>query len=129
MSRTLARDCGFKLVFQNMFSREFVIDDFFSDVDLSQEEKDYSLAIFNAVKDNLEVLDNKLQDNLTKSLKLKDIYTLDHAILLVAMAQIDILHEDKGIAINEAVKLAKKYSSDKSPSFINGVLSSIYNKN
>lgn len=32
-----------------------------------------------------------------------------------------------GVAINEAVELAKKYSSDTSPAFINGVLAKIVN--
>ncbi len=32
-----------------------------------------------------------------------------------------------GVAINEAVELAKKYSSDTSPAFINGVLAKVAN--
>lgn len=32
---------------------------------------------------------------------------------------------DKAIAINEAVELTKKYAEDKSPAFVNGVLSKI----
>ena len=108
MSRTIARDCGFKLVFQEMFSTDFVVDNFFDDVELSAEEKDYALSILSAVKQNKTAIDEKLQAGLKKPFSLKDIYTLDHAILLVAMAQIDYLNEEKGIAINEAVKLAKK---------------------
>jgi len=38
------------------------------------------------------------------------------------------MNESVGLAINEAVELAKKYSTDNSPKFVNGVLSSIYNK-
>ena len=30
-----------------------------------------------------------------------------------------------GVAINEAVELAKKYSSDEGPSFVNGVLAKV----
>ncbi len=128
MSRTLARECGFKLVFEYLFNKEFIVEDVYEDVDLSEEEKAYSLQIFNAVKDNLTSLENKLVSFLNKPMTLKDLYSLDLAIVLVAMAQIDILKEDVGIAINEAVRCAKKFSSDKSPSFVNGLLSSIFNK-
>lgn len=129
MSRTIARECGFKLVFEYLFNKEFEIKDVYEEVNLSEEEKEYSLQIFNAVKDNLANLENKLVSFLNKPMTLKDLYSLDLAIVLVAMAQIDILKEDIGISINEAVRCAKKYSSDKSPSFVNGLLSSIYNKN
>ena len=64
-----------------------------------------------------------------KGLTLNSIYKLDYAILLVAIASIDYLEESISLAINEAVELAKKYSTDKSPSFVNGVLSSIYKNN
>ena len=50
-------------------------------------------------------------------------------LILVCVAEIDYLDEEIGVCINEAVRLAKKYSTDRSPSFINGVLSSIYKKN
>ncbi len=127
MSRTGARDVGFKLVFQYLFSKDFDLEDFLKECEIDDSEKEYSLSVLNAVKNNIDVLNEKLNNSLKNDLKLNDLYTLDHAILLVSMAQIDYLQEPKGIVINEAVRTAKKYSTDRSPSFINGVLSSIYN--
>ncbi len=124
MSRSRARDCGFKLVFEYLFSKDFVVDEDFEP--LNEEEKAYSLSLFNAVKDNFDSLEKKFGDALRIPMTIKDIYMVDHAIILCAMAQIDFLNEEMGLVINEAVRLAKKYSSDKSPSFVNGVLSSIY---
>ena len=124
MSRSRARDCGFKLVFEYLFSKDFVVDEDFEP--LNEEEKAYSLSLFNAVKDNFDSLEKKFGDALRIPMTIKDIYMIDHAIILCAMAQIDFLNEEMGLVINEAVRLAKKYSSDKSPSFVNGVLSSIY---
>ncbi len=126
MSSTLARDCAFKLVFQEMFSDDFLLDDFFDENKSTQDDEQYALKVLETVKQNKSALDNKLQDGLAKGLLLKDLYTLDHAILIMAMAQIDYLGEDKPLVINEAVRLSKKYSTDKSPSFINGVLSSLF---
>ena len=98
----------------------------FTEYDLTDEEKEFSLSIFSAVKNNYEELEIKVNSNLKNNLKVKDIYKLDYAILLVAIATIDYLSESISLAINEAVVMAKKYSTDKSPSFVNGVLSSIY---
>lgn len=98
----------------------------FSEYELTDEEKEFSLSIFSAVKNNYDELEKKVNSNLKNNLKIKDIYKLDYAILLVAIATIDYLSESVSLAINEAVVMAKKYSTDKSPSFVNGVLSSIY---
>ena len=127
MSRTLGRDCGFKLVFQFLFSQNFAINDYLNDCEFSEEEKDFALTIYKSVETNLDSLNTKLLSNLKNDLKLTDLYSLDYAILLITMAQIDYLNIPKDISINEAVRLAKKYSTDKSSSFVNGVLSSIYN--
>lgn len=128
MSRSGARDYGFKLVFEYLFSQDFIIEDELEEESLEGEEKDYALSILNLLKENFNEVENKLSSFLRKPLTIKDIYTLDHAILLTSIIQIDYLKEEKGLVINEAVRLAKKYSTDKSPSFINGILSSIYNK-
>ena len=128
MSRSGARDYGFKLVFEYLFSQDFIIEDELEKESLEGEEKDYALSILNFLKENFNEVENKLSSFLRKPLTIKDIYTLDHAILLTSIIQIDYMKEDKALVINEAVRLAKKYSTDKSPSFINGILSSIYNK-
>ncbi len=126
MSRILARDCGFKMVYQYLFNEQSEVEKLFDEYQLTDEEKEFSLSVFSAVKNNFEELNNKLSANLKNNLKLKDIYKLDCAILLVAVASIDYLEQSISLSINEAVEMAKKYSTDKSPSFVNGVLSSIY---
>ena len=51
---------------------------------------------------------------------------LDIAILEVAIAEINYLPEIPfDVTVNEAVDLTKKYSTEKSPSFVNGILVSI----
>lgn len=128
MRKILARESGFKLVFQNLFSERSLVDELLEEFSLTEEERAYSLSILNCVLKNKETIENNLQKNLKNNLKLSDIFKLDLAILFCAMAEIDYLNEDKPLVINEAVKIAKKYSTDKSSKFVNGVLSSIYNK-
>jgi len=126
MGRIIARDCGFKMVFEYLFDKEALNDIVFEDVELNEEEKKFSSDILLSVKNNLSEIENKIAKNLKNDLKIKDLYKLDYAILLVSVACIDYLKEPLSLVINEGVELAKKYSTDKSPSFVNGVLSSIY---
>ena len=47
---------------------------------------------------------------------------------LIRLAVYEIQYDEDipaGVAINEAVELAKKYGADSSPAFINGVLAKI----
>ena len=51
---------------------------------------------------------------------------VDLAILRLAVYEIKYSEETpNSVAVNEAVELAKKYSSDEAPGFINGILGKI----
>jgi len=128
MSRSDARVCGFLLTFEYLFNKEFDENLIFEEQPLTDEEKIFSFGIFHNVKSHFDEIENKIESNLTKSLKIKDLCAVDHAILMIAVVQLDFLAEPKGLVINEAVRIAKKYSTDKSPAFVNAVLSSIYGK-
>ena len=161
MSRTDARECGFKMIYESFFNNEIDVERFFDEtiiddeyspktvqplkdnpeeidsgflIDsenaaekyLTEDEEAFAKSIFKIYEDNKTEIENKLQDNLKKGLKISDIYMLDRAIIYAALVQIDKLQEPAGLVINEAVRMAKKYSTDNSPKFINGVLASIY---
>ena len=51
---------------------------------------------------------------------------IDRSILRIAYYEIVSAQTPPKVAINEAVELAKEYSTEKSPLFINGVLDKIY---
>jgi N utilization substance protein B len=56
----------------------------------------------------------------------KRIYPADRSILLIALAEILYMNDipDK-VSVNEAANIASKYSSEKSASFITGILSAV----
>ena len=126
MSRNLARDCAFKMTFQYLFNKDFEIKKVFEEFDLSEEEKDFSLTFFDAVKANYDTICQKISSSLKNNIKITDLYKLDFAILLFTVCSIDYMQDSLALAINQAVELAKKYSTDNSPKFVNGVLSTIY---
>ena len=59
--------------------------------------------------------------------ELDRIYKIDLAILVLAVYELKFASNEvqPSIVINEAVELSKKYSTDKSYSFINGVLAKV----
>ena len=74
---------------------------------------------------HLEDIDNKISTHCEG-------WTIDRIakaeLTIIRLAIYEIFYDeavDKAVAINEAVELAKKYASDKSPAFVHGVLSKI----
>lgn len=89
-----------------------LFDEFFFDEILE------SLAAFS---DNF---DCQLAPFLTRPLKQLDL--VEHAILLVAAYELNHGATPPKVAINEAIIIAKKFASDDSHKFVNGVLDSLY---
>lgn len=140
MGRIIARETGFKLIYEYLFNKEAEVAAFFkagnieleneentvvidenNNLVVSDEEKEYAINVYNAVVNNYDELINILGVNI-KGFNIDRVYKLDLAILLMAVAEIKFLEQDVALIINESVEIAKKYSTDKSPSFINGVL-------
>ena len=57
------------------------------------------------------------------------IYTADKAILLIALAEIKFFDDiPPVVSVSEAAALARKFSTEKSADFVNGVLGGIINE-
>lgn len=129
MSRILARENCFKLMFEYEFLKErneLSLFNLTGTADLTEEEKELVKLEYEGLIEH----NNKIEDIISKYLKgytLSRIYKVDLAILKIAVYE--MLFSDhqtpSKVIINEAVELAKKYSTEKSYSFVNGVLASI----
>ena len=127
MSRIETREAVVFFIYQYEFRSENIEDQIKIYVDNNQdleEDIEYFRSTVTGIIDNREALD----ESITKYLKnwtLDRIPKLDKAILETAIYEISYNDDiPTGVAINEAVKLAKKYGTDDSYSYINGVLSS-----
>ncbi len=77
---------------------------------------------------NRKRIESLLQDSL-ENWDLKRLALLDRTILELGLAELlGVPDTPPQVAINEAVELAKIYSSEKSPGFVNGVLDAIRKK-
>jgi len=91
--------------------------------------KPHELEYINKVISTIIESNDKIKAIVEKNVEgfeLKRIYTVDLCILYLAIYELVINAVlPKAIAIDEAVELSKKYSTKKSPKFINGILAKI----
>ncbi|MHB9028533.1 MAG: transcription antitermination factor NusB, partial [Candidatus Latescibacterota bacterium] len=89
------------------------------------EDREYAQALARRIEKKRDDFNNIIRPVL-KNWDLARIPRIDRIILWIAIAemqyQIDV---PAVVSVNEAVELARKYSSEKSPKFINGVLDTI----
>lgn len=127
MSRRSARKNAFFLLFQMDFNEaaeyEQVKEIFFAEKDAPVEEgeKAFILSEVEGTQEHLEEIDGILAAS-AKGWNLERMNKVDLAILRLAVYEMRFGETPVGVAINEAVELAKKFSSDEAPAFINGVL-------
>ena len=131
MSRKVAREELFKLVFEICFQdhSEILFDEFMDNTTISEENKNFVKEIYSGVMENKEELLNEISKYI-KGYTIDRLFKVDLAILLIAFYEIKYQKSiDAKIVANEAVELAKKYSTPKSYSFINGVIASLLKDN
>lgn len=131
MSRRLARENCFKLMYEYEFLKlknDYSLDLFLEDENLSAEDKEFITQEYNGLLEHDVDLNNIIEKYL-KGYTLSRIYKIDLAILKIAIYELKFsnLNTPANIVINEAVELAKKYSTEKSYGFINGILASVVN--
>ncbi len=127
MSRIVARECLTKLVFSFLFTSkidEFELENLNLEKQITKDDLNYIKSSISSISEHSEEIKNIIKSNL-QDFSYTQIFKMDLAILFVAIYEIKFLNTPYQIAINEALNLAKKYSTDKSAGFINGVLSSI----
>lgn len=130
MKRQKSREKAMELLFSMELSKnsyEETLENFIEDyeMDLNTIDIDYIKNIIKVVTDNLEVIDEKIVGSLV-NWKLDRISKVNLTILRLAVAEMMFVEDVPGsVAINEAVELTKKYSDEKSSSFVNGLLDKV----
>lgn len=128
MSRRELREQIFKLLFRIEFNPKEEMPSqaayFFEEEENQADAADtaYITEKINRILEKLEALDNVLNEKV-QGWDTGRMGKVDLTILRLAIYEI-LFDEDipTGVAINEAVELAKKFGQDSSPSFVNGVL-------
>lgn len=131
MSRKLSREKAMELVFSMMLTKEShdeVIETFVDNYeeDIKKLDLEYIKEVLKGVEENKESIDNLIKENLQKW-KIERVSKVNLAILRLAVYEMKYVKDvPEKVAINEALEMTKRYSDEKSVSFINGVLDNIY---
>ena len=132
LSRVSARE----LVFQAMYASDSggssssdTLTRFFVDRGFVGENTKFARRLIEGVGKNQSAIDLKITQ-FASAFPLEAMSPVDRAILRLAVYELvfDTLESDitpAGVAINEAVKIAKKFGSESSGRFVNGVLGGI----
>ena len=126
MKRRKAREFALQLLFQTDFTKSAIerkdLEEFWSGKTVTPEVREFTE---NLVKGTLEKLDDidMTIEKATKNWLLKRMAAVDRNILRSAAYEL-LYRQDipTAVTINEALEIAKKFSSTESASFLNGVL-------
>ena len=120
--RSYAREVAFCKLYTYLITAEFDKDFSAFDADkLTEEDITFAQSIVEGVINNKQQLDQIVAE-FSHAFKLSRVYRLDLAAMEIALYE--MIHSDTphAVAINEAVGLVKRYSTEKSVSYVNGIL-------
>ncbi len=130
MSRRELREQIFKMLFRAQFHETEELPEqlalFFEELDKKEEEDTaYIQRKFDAIMSQLTEID-RLVNEAAQGWKTSRMGKVDLSIIRLAVYEMKF-EEDvpTGVAINEAVELAKAYGTDDSASFVNGILAKL----
>ena len=120
--RSYAREVAFCKIYTYIMSGQFDADfSQFEQDKLTEEDVEFATSLVQGVIADKQQLDAIVAE-FSKSFKLSRIYRLDLAALELALWEMNNVDTPQPVAINEAVSLVKKYSTEKSVSYVNGIL-------
>ena len=127
MTRREAREQAFIVLFEKIFDDESTITEIVATAKEAELVKINSFAenTLNAVEEHFSEIDEIIEAN-SQDWTLGRLPKVSLAILRLAVAEIKYIDDvPNGVAVNEAVELAKKYGTNEDASFINGILGTI----
>ena len=93
---------------------------------LDEKQEKFVITLARKIEENKDVLSDNIKPFL-KNWDFSRISRIDRIIMWIALAEMLYMFDiPPAVSINEAIELAKKFSSEKSPSFINGILDTAF---
>ena len=135
MSRRQAREAALQALFQldlnpgeteqQEQSETLAIDTVLGEMEapLSKRDREFIKTLVHGTRENLSAIDSLIAAS-SKDWKIERMATVDRNITRLATYEIRFAEEKlvPNIAINEAVELAKKFGTDDSSRYVNGIL-------
>lgn len=121
--RSSSREIVFKYIFSKLFNSD---DEGLFDVLLSERggeaDKAFATALLKSVEENNDKYD-EIISRFSHNFKFDRLLKTDLCAIKIGMAELDNFPDTPvPVVIDEAVKLSAKFSTDRSPDFVNGIL-------
>ena len=126
--RRKARECAMQMLFQLDMTGDDprrVQRSFYQSNPVPEASRKYADRLIEGAAEHLPAIDETL-DRVAHNWRLDRMPGVDRAVLRLAVYE--LLYEPdipRKVAINEAIEIAKRYSSDESGNFVNGVLDGV----
>jgi len=126
--RRRAREYALQMLFQIDLSGgtpDEIFEDFWSPMEVTPEVREFAERLVRGTIDDVESLDTAIAAA-TEHWRIERMATVDRNVL--RLATYELMREPDvpaAVVIDEAIEIAKKYGSEDSGKFINGVLDSI----
>lgn len=133
MTRRNARELVMQMIFEGNFhdeaERERIIYEKIREMDAEEKKQNKAMiqfieSLYFGIFEHLQEIDELIKRSAT-NWSFARIAKVDLSILRLAIYEIKFTDVPQKVAVNEAVEIAKVYSTEKSPRFINGVLGSV----
>lgn len=130
MQRSAMRELAFKLIYGLELQKE---DNNLEQVDIYVESNEitdektieYLKDVQIGLIENSTEINSLIENNLKENWSLNRVSKVNLSLLKIAIYEMLYKDVPYKVAINEVVELAKRYSDDSAPMFINGVLASV----
>lgn len=129
MQRSIMRELAFKLIYETEMQKQLdsnQLEIFFENNEIEDEEaKLYLRDIRVGIEVEKDEIEGLISKNLKNNWSIERISKVNLSLIKIAIYEMLYKNLPYKVAINEVVELAKKYSDENAPQFINGILASV----
>ena len=133
--KTSPRHRARELVLQGLYALKYneknqdeILDDILTGEDLSKKNIEFAKNLYLKVIENSQQADREIV-KLAENWELERIALIDRIILQIAIVELMYMPDiPEKVVLNEAIELAKTYSTNESSAFVNGILDNFLKK-
>ncbi len=122
-----ARDAVYKILYADLFNDndEVFEKEMFGESKLSKEDQEFARSLLNVINEHKSEIEEVIS-SYAKGYKFERLYSTDKCALYIAVAELKYFADVPNVvAIDEALSLVRKYSTDESLNYVNGILASL----
>ena len=124
--RRAARQCVLEALFAYQFSKNDTVDQLVSENPQLKSNNDFIYSLYDGVLEHTKLTEGIIKSHL-ENWDIDRIAQIDKILLKMGICEIYFIDDiPPKVTISEMVEIAKIYSTDESPVFINGILDAVF---